>query len=56
MCNQFIFRQILKRIVDTKEATGEFMREAMFSQAEAKYTNGEFSQDVLQNVQKAHTK
>jgi len=47
---------ILKNILDTKEALGECLREAAFSQAEAKFTNGDFSQDVLQNVGLAHTK
>uniref|UniRef100_A0A8C4R4E1 V-type proton ATPase subunit D n=1 Tax=Eptatretus burgeri TaxID=7764 RepID=A0A8C4R4E1_EPTBU len=50
------FRQILKKIVDTKTLMGEVMREAAFSLAEAKFTAGDFSPMVIQNVTKAQVK
>ncbi|KAL7992349.1 hypothetical protein Chor_016605 [Crotalus horridus] len=37
------FRQILKKIIETKMLMGEVMREAAFSLAEAKFTAGDFS-------------
>uniref|UniRef100_A0A8C0C7D8 V-type proton ATPase subunit D n=1 Tax=Balaenoptera musculus TaxID=9771 RepID=A0A8C0C7D8_BALMU len=36
------FRQILKKIIETKMLMGEVMREAAFSLAEAKFTAGDF--------------
>lgn len=50
------FRQILKRIIETKTLMGEVMREAALSLAEAKFTMGDFSQQILQNVNKASIK
>ncbi len=50
------FRQILKRIIDTKTLMGTVMREAALSLAEAKFTTGDFSQQILQNVNKATIK
>ena len=50
------FRQILKRIIETKTLMGEVMREASLSLAEAKFTMGDFSQQILQNVGKAAIK
>jgi len=54
---QMRFRQILKKIVDTKSLMGDVMKEAQFSLAEAKFTVGnDFNAIVLQNVTKAQTK
>ena len=54
---QMKFRQILKKIVETKELMGEVMKEAQFSLAEAKFTVGnDFNAIVLQNVSKAQIK
>eukprot|EP00061_Rhincodon_typus_P018766 g48075.t1 len=50
------FRQILKKIIETKTLMGEVMREAAFSLAEAKFTAGDFSTTVIQNVNKAQVK
>ena len=50
------FRQILKRIIETKTLMGQVMREASLSLAEAKFTMGDFSQQILQNVNKASIK
>ncbi|POI34498.1 hypothetical protein CIB84_001749 [Bambusicola thoracicus] len=50
------FRQILKKIIETKLLMGEVMREAAFSLAEAKFTAGDFSTTVIQNVNKAQVK
>jgi len=51
------FRQILKKIVETKSLMGEVMKEASFSLAEAKFTVGsDFNAIVLQNVTKAQIK
>lgn len=50
------FRQILRRIIDTKTLMGTVMREAAMSLAEAKFTMGDFSQQILQNVNKASIK
>ena len=36
------FRQILRRIIDTKTLMGAVMREAALSLAEAKFTMGDF--------------
>ena len=40
-------------IFQTKNLMGEVMKEASFSLAEAKFTTGDFSHLVLQNVNKA---
>ena len=53
---QMRFRSILKKIVETKQTMGEVMKEAAFSLAEAKFACGDFSQAVLQNVNKAQLK
>jgi len=54
---QMKFRQILRKIVETKELMGEVMKEAQFSLAEAKFTVGnDFNAIVLQNVTKAQIK
>ena len=50
------FRQILKRIIETKQLMGTVMKEAALSLAEAKFTMGDFSQQILQNVNKASIK
>ncbi|KAK5604494.1 V-type proton ATPase subunit D [Crenichthys baileyi] len=50
------FRQILRKIIETKTKMGEVMREAAFSLAEAKFTAGDFSMTVIQNVNKAQVK
>jgi len=54
---QHRFRQILKKIVETKSLMGDVMKEASFSLAEAKFTVGsDFNAIVLQNVTKAQIK
>lgn len=50
------FRQILRKIIETKTKMGEVMREAAFSLAEAKFTAGDFTTTVIQNVNKAQVK
>ncbi|KAL5008126.1 hypothetical protein ScPMuIL_013707 [Solemya velum] len=50
------FRQILKKIIETKMLMGDVMKEAAFSLAEAKFTTGDFNHIVLQNVNKAQLK
>ncbi|MBN3289423.1 VATD ATPase, partial [Polypterus senegalus] len=50
------FRQILKKIIETKTLMGEVMREAAFSLAEAKFAAGDFSTTVIQNVNRAQVK
>lgn len=50
------FRLILKKIIETKILMGEVMKDASFSLAEAKFTMGDFSTNVLQNVNKAQMK
>uniref|UniRef100_A0A667ZWC9 V-type proton ATPase subunit D n=1 Tax=Myripristis murdjan TaxID=586833 RepID=A0A667ZWC9_9TELE len=50
------FRQILRKIIETKTLMGEVMREAAFSLAEAKFAAGNFSTTVIQNVNKAQVK
>ncbi|KAF4523279.1 hypothetical protein B566_EDAN009402 [Ephemera danica] len=53
---QMRFRQILGKIIETKTLMGEVMKEAAFSLAEAKFTTGDFNQNILQNVDKAKFK
>ena len=53
---QMKFRQILRKIVETKQTMGEVMKDAAFSLAEAKFACGDFNQPVLQNVNKAQLK
>jgi len=50
------FRQILTKIIETKTLMGDAMKEATFSLAEANFAAGDFSQMVLQNVDKAQVK
>lgn len=50
------FRQILKKIIETKALMGEVMREAAFSMAEVKFAMGEINSLVIQNVAKAQIK
>lgn len=50
------FRAILKKIIETKLKMGDVMKESVFSLAEAKFTTGDFSHVVLQNVNKAQLK
>lgn len=50
------FRQILRKIIETKTKMGEVMREAAFSLAEAKFAAGDFSTTIIQNVNKAQVK
>lgn len=50
------FRQILKKIIETKVLMGDYMKEASFSLAEAKFAMGDFNHLVLQNVSKAQLK
>ncbi|XP_071835023.1 V-type proton ATPase subunit D-like [Apostichopus japonicus] len=50
------FRQILKKIIETKSLMGEVMKNASLSLAETKFAMGDFSHNVLQNVTKAQTK
>ncbi|XP_059482570.1 V-type proton ATPase subunit D 1 [Neocloeon triangulifer] len=53
---QMRFRMILSKIIETKTLMGEVMKEAAFSLAEAKFTTGDFNQNILQNVDKAKFK
>lgn len=51
------FRQILKKIVSTKESMGDIMKTSSFSLTEAKYVAGEnVKHVVLENVQNASLK
>lgn len=51
------FRQILKKIVSTKESMGDIMKSSFFSLTEAKYVAGEnVKHIVLENVQNAAVK
>ncbi|KAE8669541.1 V-type proton ATPase subunit D [Hibiscus syriacus] len=51
------FRQILKKIVSTKESMGETMKTSSFSLTEAKYVAGEnIKHVVLENVKTANLK
>jgi len=50
------FRVILLKIIETKTEMGESLRAASFSLAEARFSSGDFSQDVLQNVSRAQIK
>lgn len=52
----FRFRQILSKIIESKVLMGELMKSAAFSLAEAKFTAGDFSHTVLQNVNKSQLK
>ncbi|CAG03544.1 unnamed protein product [Tetraodon nigroviridis] len=50
------FRQILRKIIEVSSLSAFIMREAAFSLAEAKFTAGDFSITVIQNVNKAQVK
>ncbi|CAK8693294.1 V-type proton ATPase subunit D-like [Clavelina lepadiformis] len=50
------FHSILKKIIEAKQEMGEVMKEASFSLAETKFSGGDFSPVVLQNVSKAQMK
>lgn len=50
------FRQILGKIVETKELMGQVMREAAFSYAEATFAAGDFGAVVTQNSGRATTR
>lgn len=51
------FRQILKRIVETKELMGETMKQAAFALTEAKYAAGDnIKHTVFENVSSATIK
>ena len=43
-------------IIETKTLMGTVMRDAALSLAEAKFSSGDFSQQILQNVNKATIK
>ena len=47
------FRQILKKIVDTKKEMGKTMRLSAFAMVEAKYAAGDFVPTVFDAVQTA---
>lgn len=47
------FRQILKRIVDTKEEMGRVMKASFFSLAQAKYATGDFKHTVFDSIGQA---
>ncbi|KAK9837412.1 hypothetical protein WJX81_000614 [Elliptochloris bilobata] len=47
------FRQILKKIVQTKQEMGKTMRAGAFALTEAKYAAGEFATTVLDSVESA---
>lgn len=47
------FRQILKKIVETKTSMGDILKAAAFAQTEAKYSAGEYKYTVLDNVAQA---
>ncbi|CAL8471857.1 g11399 [Coccomyxa elongata] len=50
------FRQILKKIVDTKQSMGKTMRESAFALTEAKYAAGEFRHTVFDSVETAQVR
>ncbi|RDD40869.1 V-type proton ATPase subunit D [Trichoplax sp. H2] len=50
------FRAILKKMIDTKLLVGDIMKEANYSLAEAKFAAGDFTQVVLEKVERARTK
>jgi len=47
------FRTLLAKIVENKTLMGEIMREAFISLAQAKFTAGDFSYGIVQNVKTA---
>lgn len=51
------FRQILKKIVDTKEEMGRVMKASFFTLTQAKYAClGDFKHTVFDSVDQARTK
>ncbi|KAK6181063.1 hypothetical protein SNE40_008999 [Patella caerulea] len=50
------FRNILKKIIETKLIMGDIMKTASFSLAEAKFATGDLNHMILQNVTKAQIK
>ncbi|ESO90170.1 hypothetical protein LOTGIDRAFT_233963 [Lottia gigantea] len=50
------FRNILKKIIETKMLMGDVMKTASFSLAEAKFATGDLNHMILQNVTKAQIK
>ncbi|KFD61760.1 hypothetical protein M514_03230 [Trichuris suis] len=50
------FRTVLRQIIENKVLMGDVMKEASFSLAEAKFTAGDFSHTVLQNIGRAQVK
>ncbi|XP_076441709.1 V-type proton ATPase subunit D-like [Babylonia areolata] len=50
------FRAILKKIIETKMAMGEVMRQAGIALAEGKFTMGDISSMVFHNIDKARVK
>nr|CAB3224614.1 V-type proton ATPase subunit D-like [Phallusia mammillata] len=50
------FHAVLKKIIEAKQQMGDIMKEAAFSLAETKFSGGDFSPVVLQNVSKAQLK
>lgn len=59
MCREYLtilsvsyrFRQILKKIIHTKQEMGKTMRAGAFALTEAKYAAGEFGTTVLDSVE-----
>lgn len=47
------FRQILRKIVETKERMGDLMKSSFFSLAQARYANGDFRHTVFDSVDQA---
>lgn len=45
------FRQILKKIVQTKEQMGDVMKASFFSLAQARYATGDFKHTVVDSVE-----
>eukprot|EP00800_Vazella_pourtalesii_P006700 TRINITY_DN18784_c0_g1_i1.p1 TRINITY_DN18784_c0_g1~~TRINITY_DN18784_c0_g1_i1.p1 ORF type:complete len:258 (-),score=79.75 TRINITY_DN18784_c0_g1_i1:51-824(-) len=50
------FRQILAKIIENKTLMGEVMKEASFSLAEARFSAGDITPLILENVDKAKIK
>ncbi|KAI7840564.1 hypothetical protein COHA_005718 [Chlorella ohadii] len=50
------FRQILRKIVETKEEMGKVMKASFFSLAQAKYSSGDFKHTVFDSVDQASVK
>lgn len=50
------FRQILKKIVQTKQEMGKTMRQSAFALTEAKYAAGDFKYTVYDSVEQASVK